>query len=145
MFRPSGLLFYITKTSRNTHGTRTRDTRHTLPNVDDNTPQTCLRTGKAELGEPCSSKEMHTYASIYVYYLSKTHTHEKKQMGRKKPKKANEEKSKKERLPGLELASSNSKLHPSYQKARRERTDRRFRTGRRERTGVRKNSENGAI
>ena len=42
-------VFVKKKTLRITHGTCQRYTRHTCPNVDDNIPQTCPCTWKAEL------------------------------------------------------------------------------------------------
>ena len=45
--------------------------------------------------------------------MSKKRQHFKQRMG-KDAKKANKRKKRKERLPGLQLASSNSNVHPSY-------------------------------
>ena len=59
-------------------------------------------------GEPCSSKGMNKYAHCLSIKIKN------KKMGKTKCKRRTEKNKKNACLPGLELASSNSKLHPSY-------------------------------
>ena len=70
--RTGRLYFFLNEPSRDTHGTRTRDTRRAAhPIFDENTPQTCPCTGNADFGEPCRMRRNATLTfsalSCYAY------------------------------------------------------------------------------
>ena len=108
-------VFFIileTKTSRMTHGTCTRDTRYTRPNVDDNIPQTCpwQREGRVAVSRAVPKRCIHT-DNIWAKNTNNTWKNKwEKRKGKKQTKKHEKERSgSRTRVLKLKVASKRCK------------------------------------